>query len=152
LSLGVPYVSSSASILTEAIKSENYRRITRCLARSVHCPSLSCVLSCSEGDIVDSRLRLTAPSCFRSNTSSHPETISQGRQMSREGEGLVRVVDCPSGPPACFLNRGWTAVVLSPSVLNVIWEYYHKSLPPLAEINSFCRLRTIRSSHITSYM
>jgi hypothetical protein len=110
LSLGVPYVSSSASILTEAIKNEKFRTITPSLARSVHCLSLSCVLSCSEGDIVVSRLRLTAPSCFPSNTSSYPETVSQGRQVSREGEGSVRVVDCPPRPPACVLSR--TAVVL----------------------------------------
>jgi len=111
LSLGVPYVSSSASILTEAIKNENSRTITPSLARSVHCLSLSCVLSCSEGDIVVSRLRSTAPSCFRSNTSSYPETVYLGRQVSREGEGSVCVVDCPSHPPAWALS--WTAVVLS---------------------------------------
>jgi len=60
---------------------------------------------------VVSRLQLTAPSCFQSNTSSYPETVSQGRQVSREGEGSVRVVDCPTSPPACVLS--WTAVMLS---------------------------------------
>lgn len=111
LSLGVPYVSSSASNLAEAIENENSRTTTPSLARSVHCLSLSCVLSCSEGDIVASRLRSTAPSCFRSNTNSYPETVSQGRQVSREGEGSVHVVDCPPRPPACVLSR--TALVLS---------------------------------------
>lgn len=111
LSLGVPYVSSSASILTGAIKNEDSRTITPSLARSAHCLSLSYVLSCSEGDIVVSRLRLTAPSYFRLNTSSNPETVSQGRQVTREGEGSVRIVDYPSGPPPRVLSR--TAVMLS---------------------------------------
>lgn len=111
LSLGVPYVSSSPSILTEAIENEDSRTITPSLAHSVHCLSLSCVLSCSEGDIVVSRLRLTAPSFFLLNTNSHPETESQSRQVSREGEGSARIVDYPSRPPARVLSR--TAVVLS---------------------------------------
>jgi hypothetical protein len=117
LSLGVPYVSSSESILTETIKNDNSRTITPSLARSVHCLSLSCVLSCSEGDIVVSRLRLTARSCFRSNTNSYPETVSQGRQVFQEGEGSVCVVDCPSRLPACVLSR--TAVVLSFSTVSL---------------------------------
>ncbi|SRR6266852_3817895 len=121
LSLGVPYVSSSASILTEAIKNENSRTITPCLERSVRCLSLSCVLSCSEGDIVVSRLRLTAPSCFRSNTSSHPETVSQRRQVLREGEGSVRVVDCRSRPSACVLSR---AVVVLNFFLPPPWRRF----------------------------
>jgi hypothetical protein len=62
--------------------------------------------------------------------------VSQGRQVSREGEGSVRVVECPSRrPPACV------------PALKVIREYYHKSLPPLVEIlirTVLCRLRTIR--------
>lgn len=111
LSLGVPYVSSSALILTNGIKNENSRTITPSLARSVHCLSLSCVSSCSEGDIEVSQLRLTAPSYFRSNTSSYPETVPKSQQVSREGEGSVRAVDCPFHPPACVLS--WTAVVLS---------------------------------------
>jgi hypothetical protein len=152
LSLGVPYVSSSASILTGAIKNENSRTITPSLARSAHCLSLSCVLSCSEGDIVASRLRLTAPSFFRLNTSSYLETVSQGRQVTREGEGSVRIVDYPSGPPPRVLSR--TAVMLSffhrplqrvEGDMDVSDTY--KSLPPLAKIpirTVLCRLRTIR--------
>ena len=152
LSLGVPYVSFSASVLTKTIKNKNFRPITPSLARSAHCPSLLCVLSCSEGDIVVSRLRLTALSCFRSNTSSHPETVTQGRQVSREGEGSVRIVDCLSRPPACVLSR--TAVICRASsavpfsALKVIRAAYYLQVPSShggdSHQNSLCRLRTIR--------
>ena len=128
LSLGVPYVSSSLSILTEVIRNENFRTITPYLAHSVHCRSLSCVLLCSEGDIVVSRLQLTVPSCFRSNTSSYLETVSQGRRVSREGEGSVRVVDCPFRPPARVLSR--TAVVPSFFHHPSVGRKYGPQVPP----------------------
>ena len=93
------------------------------------------------------RWRLTVPSCFRLNTSSHSETASQRRQVSREGEGSVCVADCPSHLPACVLSQA--AVVLIPPLSCVECDKggSNTKVPfsgPLWIRTVLSRLRTIR--------